>query len=274
MKITLDHEKLLYFTGWKPGYIQKKGKAEIISKLESMGMENVTVNGRGKDKTYSFNIPDSFWITLAIPNVKQSDLMVDIVDILTHGNIINGLVMFHIEFYDVLADKHITTAKAVENTFCRIKEYLKSIGMLNKSNNHKSHRVIKDENKGWLSGDEALSIDARIRGLWKEWHERHKGIDEELFRKFRSEFYFNKIPRLVGAVYYRTVKMVQLDQQFHKDVAAARQTFLVTFNLEQVRQDLFDKHEVYRQLVKHRKEEEAKKKQAASEKMLEDLFAS
>lgn len=270
MKVSMDHQQLLGFTGWKPAYIHKKGKAEIVSKLESMGMGNVTVSGRGRNTVYTFDIPESFWITLPFKHMKHSEVMVDIMDILLNENVVDGLVMFHSEFYEDLAVKHNTTAKAVENTFSRIKAYLNDMDMLNKPNYCKSHRVIMGGGHTWLTGDKAVIMDAKIKRYWRFFHEIYKGRDKELLRKFSKQFYYMDIPRIVGASYYRIVKRVKLDPRFHKDVAAARQSFLNTFNMVQVRQELYDKHEAYREAAKQRKEEE----KAAYDEWLETYFAS
>ncbi|WP_379971496.1 hypothetical protein [Ectobacillus sp. sgz5001026] len=79
MKISFNTEQLLSFSKWKPGYLYKKGKSEVVKKLYSIGMMNVTVSGKGSNTVYTFDIPESFWLTLPILNMKHSELLTDII---------------------------------------------------------------------------------------------------------------------------------------------------------------------------------------------------
>ncbi|WP_379971495.1 hypothetical protein [Ectobacillus sp. sgz5001026] len=141
--------------------------------------------------------------------------------------------------------------------------------MLEKSNYLKSHRIIPDGSQTWLTGADALTIDSKIRELWIAFHEKYHHADGELLQKFQKEFYFKEIPRIIGARYYRAVKITKLSPQFMEDVLAAKQLLIDTFNLELVRKELHKRHEKHRELLKQRKEEEEAIMQARLEAMFQ-----
>jgi len=168
----LDFQQVLSFTGLSESTVKAKGQKVIINKLNDMGVANIDVEGRGKKATFSFMIPEDFWMMLMVP-VKYSEVSVDVMRLLMEGNVryINReeLYLFSKEVLTSISVKHAVKYDAVEQTYTRIKRYLKDRDLLNKTEN-KSHRIMRDGK--WIAGKRAIEVSNEIKGYWKEMFQR------------------------------------------------------------------------------------------------------
>lgn len=272
-QLSLNQTQLLSFINWSESNLKHKGQKAIIKKLSNIGMENIIINGRWKNTTYTFNTPPLFWEALQIPSLNYSPMVVDCLTILIDGNIVNGIVMFHSEYYEELAKKHGTTKKAVEITFSRLKKYIKDLGLLNVDYTQKSHRIKLDNHETWVTGNKAIRFDQKIRGLWVNWFEQHKEVDKDnndLLLKWMREFYINGIPRIMGG-YYRTVKLITVDKRFLLDAEWARLTFFNTLNMDIVRKGITERQMIYKEEVQREKDRLEDKRKSDIEKFLQSF---
>lgn len=269
-RVTLTHEQFLSFTGWSNNHALKKIQAERISKLENMGMQSVTSEGRGKKANYSFTIPSGFWRMLLIPSMAYTDIGVDYINHLIEGkNIMNTeegiLVRFSSEIYHELSEKYNAEYKGVEATCTRIRNFLKENDYIRTDSLDapKSHRVKK---KGsWLTGKQALMYDKEARSIWTNFFRSQLALYQEIvpeatqvpsyvYSTVATRMYQSDIARWLEVDYYRVAKLTTVTDNMIADINYARMEFLETLNLAEVLFELSRRQEQYREQKKRREE--------------------
>lgn len=261
-KVTLNHEQFLHFTGWSEKHATKKTQAERIAKLESMGMEQILLEGRGKKATYSFMVPSGFWRMLIIQNMSYSAVGADYIDYLINGqDVLNTdhgiLVKFSVEIHDELAQKHGLEVESVKKTCQRIKSYLNGHDYIGTDmDSTKTHRVRVGDT--WITDTKAIDYDQKARDIWKSYFESRLRAYQEIdptatklpldeFREEISQKYRFEMKEELGVDYYRVAKKHKVTDRLTNDINYVRWAFMQSMNLSVVLEELNRRQAIYRE---------------------------
>lgn len=271
-RVTLTHEQFLSFTGWSEKHTLKKIQADRIRKLENMGMQSVTSEGRGMKANYSFSIPAGFWRMLLLKSsMAYTEIGVDYINHLIEGkdmmNTEEGiLVRFNSEIYNELSEKYNAEYKGVEATCTRIRNYLMENDYIRTDSLDapKSHRV-KTEGS-WVTGTQAIMYDQEARSIWTNFFRNQLALYQELhpeatqvpsyvYSAEAKRMYQSDIARWLEVDYYRVAKLTLVTDNMIADINYGRMAFLETHDLTEVRMELSRRQEHYR-AQKQRREEQ------------------
>ncbi|MCD4646905.1 hypothetical protein AR454_07745 [Bacillus mycoides] len=278
--VTLTHEQYLNFTGWSENHALKQTVQNRIDKLKKMGMQEITYLGRGKKTIYTFTIPSGFWRMLLIPTMSYTIVGADYINHLIEGkDIINKkkgiLVRFSSEIIQELAEIHGVGAATVKTICGRIRKHLKACSYirLDMPESIKSHRVKRTRGDDWITGDDAFQYDQQARIRWTSFFRsklaQYQQIEPTatkipmyIFGAEAKRIYQADMARWLGVEYYRVAKPAYVTDNMTNDINYARQTFLVTHNLSQVKEELSSRQKQY-QIEKQSRDEqnELKKRQ-------------
>ncbi|NSL68291.1 hypothetical protein [Bacillus toyonensis] len=272
-KITLTHEQYLSFTGWSERHALKQTVTDRIDRLTKMGMQEVTTNGRGKNATYTFIIPSEFWRLLLIPFMSYTAVGADYINYLLEGkDVLNTqegiIVRFSTEIIQELAEIHNVDIEAVKTTCRRIRKHLTDCSYirLDMPESVKSHRVKETRDGGWMTGEKAFKYDQQARVHWTHFFHTKLAQYQEIeptatkvpmyiFGAEAKRIYQVDMARWLEVEYYRVAKRTYITDNLTNDINYARQVFLETCNLSQVREELAHRQEQYK-LEKLRRDEQ------------------
>lgn len=244
-EVTLNHKQFCSFVKWDIDSALNKTVSDRVAKLEDMGMQNVSTEGRGKKANYTFSIPVGFWRMMLIPPMSYKEWGADYLNYLIEGKDIHNaeegiIVKFNSEIYEELAMKHNAEYKAVEATCGRIRTYLAELGYIitDQANAVKTHRV-KDKNGAWIKGSLAVQKDLEARDIWRNFYQaelalyRHiepeaTSVPSYLISAKASRMYKSDIARWLGFSYYRVAKQTHVTDNMVADINYAQCTFLET----------------------------------------------
>lgn len=278
-QVILTHEQFLNFTGWSEPHALKKTVTERMTKLTKMGMQEVTTNGKGKKANYTFIIPSEFWNLLLIPSMSYTAVGADYIKYLIEGRDVfetqeGTIVKFHSEITQELAEAHNMDIEAVKTTCRRIRKHLIDCSYIRTDvdNRPKSHRVKKDRDGNWIIGEDAFNFDQRARTHWTNFFRSNLAKYQQLepkatkvpwylLRDKATKLYRVDMARLLEVEYYRVTRRAYITDNIKTDINYARQAFLDTYNLDQVREALARRQNLYELEKQHRDEQKRLEKQ-------------
>ncbi|MFD5021086.1 hypothetical protein ACFWMP_19445 [Paenibacillus sp. NPDC058367] len=296
--VTLNHEQYLSFTGWSESHCMKQIASARRQKLEDMGAEVVTVDGKGKSAIYTVRIPAGFYRMLLVDVMRYSPVGAEYIDmIMSDRDIVHcsegSHVKFSVELYTELAAMYGLEYKAVEATCTRIRNFLYDNGYIASDSPTKTHRVKRsklyvdkfiDE---WVIGDEAVAYDQKARDIWTSFfkqklHAYHEidpdanSIPQKLIAREMKQLYSFGMKDKLNVEYYRVAKKTQTTEALLADINYAQDTFLKTLDLRAVHSVLRHRQSDYRKRKQEQREQVQKNKTEfeatqPTKKELEDL---
>jgi hypothetical protein len=276
--VTLNHDQFCSFVGWSSSYTLNQAQKDRLTKLKDLGMQSISIIGRGKKANYSFLIPAGFWKMSLIPSMAYKEWGADYLNYLIEGKDIHNtdegiLVKFNSEIYEELAEKHNVEYKAVEATCGRIRTYLSAHGYIitKPANGVKTHRV-KDQDREWITGPLAVQKDLEARNIWSQFFNtelaRYKLIKPEativpkyLISAKASMMLKSDIARWLEVSYYRVSKRTHITDNMVADINYAQRTFLETLNMGIVIEEIACRQEHYRAIIAELKAQEERRKE-------------
>ncbi|WP_110067099.1 hypothetical protein [Cytobacillus oceanisediminis] len=262
-KVTLNYEQLRAFTEWGVATARKKNPMAKKKHLESMGMQDVEVVGKGTRATFTFTIPPGFWRMVLIPSMDYREWGVDYINILIEdGDILNTsdgiLVLFATEIYETLAKKHQVDKETVKTTCTRLRGYLLKRDYIRNGGPQdlKSHRVKRKTEWGWQKGPNAVMYDTRARKVWKDFFHRQNDLYRTynpqaekapayIYAQEARELYQKNMTFFLQVDYYRVAKRTITNDNLLADINYARSTFLETLDMGIVRKEIAKRQEEY-----------------------------
>ncbi|TKH20278.1 hypothetical protein FC697_18505 [Bacillus wiedmannii] len=278
-QVTLTHKQFLNFTGWSEPHALKKTVTERMAKLTKMGMQEVTTNGKGKKANYTFFIPSEFWNLLLTPSMSYTAVGANYIKYLVEGRDVfetqeGTIVKFHSEITQELAETHNMGIEAVKTTCRRIRKHLIDCSYIRTDidNRQKSHRVKKTSDGNWITGEDAFNYDQQARTHWTNFFRsnlaKYQKLEPEatkvpwyLLRDKATKLYRVDIARWLEVEYYRVTRRAYITDNIKNDINYARQAFLDTYNLAQVREELARRQNLYELEKQHRDEQKRLEKQ-------------
>lgn len=272
-RVTLNYERYLAFTGWSPKHYTKQTSAIRQAKLSKMGVQLLSITGKGRNAKYVIEIPYSFWRMLLIPTMSFTEVGATYINYLLDGrdklNTVEGnIVRFDAEMYEELVKLCGTEYESVKSTCIRVRNCLKENGYIEsaKIQGDKTHRVKKRLKDGWVTGNEALEYNKKARAIWYSFFKEKVSMYQQikpdatevpiyLIRKEMRELYSFGMKEQLRVDYYRVAKKTCISKNLRADIQYARDTFLKTLNLAEVKATLSERQKIYR-AYKDRQEEE------------------
>jgi hypothetical protein len=290
-KVTLNHQQFCSFTGWSEKHALKQVAADRVKKLEKMGMQSVTMDGKGKKATFTFMIPSGFWRMSLIPSMSYSEWGADYLNSLIESRDIQNtdagvLVRFSSEIYQELCEKHDAEYKAVEATCGRIRTYLAEHGYIKQgdSMDSKSHRVRDKKTGDWVTGKRALVYDQQARDLWRNFFQSKLSqyqlikpdattVPFKLIASELSVMYRFTMARWMDVGFYRVAKRTLPTDNMTADINYMRLIFLDTLDMDMVREEIARRQAHYKMVIAQRKEREQRRVEweKAQEPTLEEI---
>ncbi|WP_053375534.1 hypothetical protein [Paenibacillus sp. FJAT-27812] len=284
--VTLNHEQYLSFTGWSESHCMKQTVSTRRQRLEDMGADVVTVDGKGKGAIYTIRIPAGFYRMLLVDVMRYSPVGAEYIDMIMSGRDIvhcseGSYVKFSVELYTELAAKYGLEYKAVEATCTRIRNFLHNNGYIVSDSPTKTHRVKRSKLVGgrfvdeWVIGDEAVANDQKARDIWisffKQKLDAYREIDPDansiphkLIGHEMKQLYSFGMKDKLNVEYYRVAKKTQATEALLADINYTRDTFLRTLDLGAVLTVLRDRQSEYR-IRKQEQREQAQKNEVEIE---------
>lgn len=280
--VTLNHEQYLSFTGWSDSHCMKQIASVRRQRLEDMGAEVVTVNGKGRSANYIIRIPAGFYRMMLIDGMRYNPVGAEYIDMIIRGRDIvhckeGSCVKFSVELYTELAAEFGLEYKAVEATCTRIRNFLHENGYITSDSPIKTHRVKKSIRVGdsfvddWVIGDEAVVYDQKARDIWTSFYKQKldayreidpdaNSIPHKLIAQEMKLLYSFGMKDKLNVEYYRVAKKTQTTEAMLADINYIRDTFLRTLDLGAVRSELHVRQSEYRKRKQEQREQVLKNK--------------
>lgn len=285
-QVTLKHEQFLNFVGWSESHALNQTVTDRIDKLIKMGMQEVTTNGRGKQANYTFVIPSEFWNMLLIPSMSYTAVGAEYIKYLIEGRDVfdtqeGTIIKFHSEITQELTQAHKVDIEAVKSTCRRIRKHLIDCSYIRTDidNRQKSHRVKKTSDGKWAIGEDAFNYDQQARTHWTNFFRSNLANYQQLEPKATkvpwyllkdkaTKLYRVDIAKWLGVEYYRVTRRAYITDNIKTDINYARQTFLDTYNLTLVKEELTRRQKMYMLEKQDRDKQKQLEKQLEKKSML------
>ena len=277
-QVTLNYEQLRAFCGWAESTARKKNPEKKMEHLRSMGMQEITIEGKGKKATFTFTIPNGYWRMALIPSMDYSEVAVDYINTLIEGkDILNTedgiLVLFGTEIYALLAKKHNMNYETVKTTCIRARKHLMEHDYIRNggARDAKSHRVKRKLEWGWQTGPQAIAYDTKARKVWKDFFD----AQDEAYRRINpmaekapnwmyaseaNELYAQGMARIhLNVDYYKVAKRTIINDNLVADINYMKLAFFESLDMGAVREELVERQEGYKR-DKERREQLLKKR--------------
>ncbi|MGH0775275.1 hypothetical protein ACQVSN_26985 [Bacillus mobilis] len=259
MNVTLNKEQLAAFIQWSENSFRKNGQKGIITRLTELGMEDIIVEGRGNKATYTFNVPETYWMMLVVPTKHSTVGSVQCMQAIMNGNKADdGLVDFDMNIIDKIAKEQCATFDAIEKTYINIKSHLKEHGYIVPGK--RSHRVKGKEDGQWFYGGLGKEYHEKARSIWKKFYEQIReqisqvvpNVDDNAVYTMSRPFAkakMHKMSKELGVYAYTTTRERLVDAKLNQDIEYARTTFLNTLDMSVVRSEINSRQLAYKQEV-------------------------
>jgi hypothetical protein len=273
----LTHDKVGGFIGWGYNQLRKKGLKGIVTKLEKMACINIHVEGKGRKAVFSFDIPDSFWMMLMVPN-ESTPVNVDIMQSLVNANIVmvdgDPLFLLDMEIAAEIAERHGVSVESVKLAMSRMKSHLKKHGMMMDTDaSRRCHRIMNKYDT-WIKGRRAIVIDGEIRSKWVVMYleiEEQIANGETVDIASKKHERVNSIKSDYNTKAYRAVKRSQVAYKVINDIEWAENMFNSGVELGVIRDTIEAKKAAYKEEYDAEKARLEAEKQAKYQAMMARL---